>query len=342
MSVDKQDRETALNRWAIEMLGTMGTDVPAGFSIRLASGDASFRRYFRGELGSRSFIFVDAPPSLENSEPFVRVSRLLRDAGIAAPEVIRFDLDAGFMMLTDFGDRHYFDVLHEDSEDLIEALYTRAFEDLVKIQRIETETVPVYDERLLRGEMALFTEWFLPRQLELEPTLGEREAIARVMDLMVENALAQPRVFVHRDFHCRNLMVLDAEAPTPGVIDFQDAVAGPVTYDLVSALKDCYHRFEPAFVARHLERFRIASGNQAVSPEEFRRWFDWMGLQRHIKVAGIFSRLSIRDGKPRYLQDIPLVVDYMAETARTWPELQAFAEFLETRILPRMPAPARP
>ncbi|MDZ7685044.1 MAG: phosphotransferase [Gammaproteobacteria bacterium] len=331
LSDDKAERESALTAWAFDALLECGFEPPPEFSLRVASDDASFRRYFRGEAADRSFIFVDAPPAQEDSAPFVEISGLLRDAGINAAQVLAKDLGRGFMMLGDFGDRHYADALAMGDPARVEALYDDAIDTLVRMQGIRGD-LPLYDEKRLRDEMSLFTRWFLPRQLGLELDAGELALIERVMERMVENATGQPQVFVHRDYHCRNLMIV--ERGNPGVIDFQDAVIGPVTYDLVSLLRDCYYRFDPDFIRRRVDEFRKACGQGKTPPEQFRQWFDWMGLQRHLKVAGIFSRLNLRDGKPRYLADIPLVVDYMVEVAGDYEELHEFRDWLRGRVVP--------
>lgn len=338
MTDETAAREAALTAWAITVLREHGFQPPPGFSLQVASDDASFRRYFRAEIADRRFLFVDAPPTREDSTPFVQISALLRGAGINAPQVLAKDLARGFMMLSDFGDRHYADALAAGEPVTIEALYDDAIDTLVRMQAIRGDLTP-YDEQRLRDEMSLFTTWFLPRQLGLEVDTGELTLIEGVVEQMVQNATGQPQVFVHRDYHCRNLMVVECD--NPGVIDFQDAVIGPVTYDLVSLLRDCYHRFDPEFIDRRVEQFRHACGQGDSSPQQFRQWFDWMGLQRHLKVAGIFSRLNLRDGKPRYLADIPLVVDYMTEVAGAYEELHAFRDWLDERVVPQVTALAR-
>lgn len=334
MSGSKTERESALGEWARQRLA-VAHDVPPAFALRSASDDASFRRYFRGELDEHRFIFVDAPPALEDNPSFVAIAGMLRAAGVNAPEVLAHDFDLGFMMLTDFGDELYENALFSQPESTVLGLYDDAVDALLCMQQIDAPSLPAYDEARLRAEMALFTEWFLPQQLGLD--ISEREAalIADVETQLVASALEQPRVFVHRDFHCRNLMIVADN--NPGVIDFQDAVIGPVTYDLVSLLRDCYYRFDDTFIDRYVERLRESW--PAVEPARWRRWFDLMGLQRHLKVAGIFSRLNLRDGKPRYLADIPLVIDYLVDVSRTYAELAPFARWLDERVRPRLAAP---
>lgn len=336
MSTTKQQRELALNQWARHALTELHLPVDTEFKLVPASDDASFRRYFRGASGEGSFIFVDAPPEQEDSAPFVHVARLLRAAGLNAPVVYREDMSLGFMMLTDFGDRLYYHLLPQGGE-VVDALYDDAVDTIVTMQQMGSPgSLGPYDETLLRQEMELFTDWFLPLQLGLDISAGETRAIARVFDLMVANALGQPAAFVHRDFHCRNLMVV--EEGNPGVIDFQDAVVGAVTYDLVSLLKDCYHRFPVDEVNRRVDAFRLRLMDEkiigAVAEDTFTRWFDLMGMQRHIKVAGIFSRLNLRDGKPRYLADIPRVVSYIVEVCERYEDLRPFGKWLEDRVVP--------
>ncbi|MEX2327410.1 MAG: phosphotransferase, partial [Pseudomonadales bacterium] len=304
--------------------------------LRPASDDASFRRYFRGWIGGQSHIFVDAPPARENSEPFVRIASMLLELGVNVPKVLRYDLELGFMMLTDLGDRLYYDALV--TGDGINSLYADAIDTILKMQGGKSHaSLPAYDEALLRSEMSLFMEWFLQGQLQLEVSGTESRMVSDVFDQLVANALQQPRVFVHRDYHCRNLMVLADN--NPGVIDFQDAVVGPLTYDLVSLLKDCYYRFPSAQVAQWTESFRLGAiengtiGN--IDAATFTTWFDLMGMQRHLKCAGIFSRLNLRDGKPRYLADIPLVLDYLVETSTQYPVFSTFGDWLQNKIVPR-------
>lgn len=335
----KSARASALNAWARDALEDLGIATDPGFELVSASDDASFRRYFRGLAGGRSFVFVDAPPQQEDSRPFIDIASRLVHAGLNAPVVYRHDVDKGFMMLTDFGNRLYLDALMTEDDPQVEALYQDAFASIVKMQQMQdVDGLPDYDERLLREEMNLFVDWFLPKQLSIDLDRRERDSIDTVFDMMVSNALAQPSVFVHRDYHSRNLMVL--EKGGPGIIDFQDAVLGPVTYDLVSLLRDCYFRFPVATVERWTRDFRERLVSEGVMDDipagTFSRWFDWMGMQRHLKCAGIFSRLNLRDGKPRYLSDIPLVVDYILEVCDRYQELADFGDWLRERVVPML------
>lgn len=341
--MSKDSREARLNEWARQTLASRNVPVPEDFRLARASDDASFRRYFRayGGEGEESYIFVDAPPEQEDSRPFLDVAARLLRQGLNAPRVFEADLESGFMMLSDLGNDLYLSALEGADQSVIDGLYEDAFESLVRIQQIPVEGLPLYDETLLRQEMNLLPDWFLGRQLAMPMDVAEKEMLEQVFRLLVANATDQPTVFVHRDYHSRNLMV--TRRNNPGILDFQDAVAGPVTYDLVSLLRDCYIRFPREQVYEWVESFRgrLVEAEQlspSISSSTFRKWFDLMGLQRHIKCAGIFSRLNMRDGKPRYLADIPLVVSYMLEVAGEYPALADFAEWIDERILPRMKA----
>ncbi len=333
MLLDDQ-RRAELTSWASTILVERGVCSTGDVELETASDDASFRRYFRFR-GDPSFIFVDAPPESEDNLSFVHVSELMQSAELNVPRVLAADLDRGYMMLTDLGETLYLARLGEGDGPEIEALYEDAFRALVRLQSVDA-TLPHYDEELLRAEMALFPSWFLDRHLQLrtyDQTLFEETA-----KLMVQSAAEQPQVLVHRDYHCRNLLVTPQS--NPGIIDFQDAVIGPVTYDLVSLLKDCYHRFPRDQVERWVEQFRqrlVAQGRlRGTSQTSFLRWFDLMGFQRHLKCVGIFSRLHLRDGKRRYLADIPLVLRYMNEVCEEYGELAAFGSWLRGTVLPRL------
>ena len=295
------------------------------FALETASADASFRRYFRVRTARGTHILMDAPPEHEDCRPFVRVAALLRDAGVHAPKVIAADLDAGYLLLEDFGDQTYLDAITDP--DRAAPLYGDAVAALVRMQRIDAE-VPAYDERLLRFELSLFSDWYLARHLGVAPP----DWLPEVNERLVANALAQPQVFVHRDYHARNLMVVDDD--NPGVLDFQDAVRGPVSYDLVSLLRDAYVEWSDEHVDAWIDDYRRLATGAGVEcgpdVETFRRWFDLMGLQRQLKVAGIFARLNHRDGKARYLADIPRTLGYAHRAAARYPEFAPLAQWLET------------
>lgn len=299
--------------------------------LRPASSDASFRRYFRATAGERSYIVMDAPPQHEDVRPFIHVAELLRGAGIQAPQIHARDVERGLLLLCDFGNRSYLAELDESSAD---SLYGDAVGSLLRLQRrVAPEGLPPYDETLLRNEMNLFRDWFLARLLSPSLSSAEAAVLEPVWDRLAASALEQPRVLVHRDYHSRNLMV--TERDNPGVLDFQDAVAGPLSYDLVSLLKDCYIAWpQPRIDAWVADYHRQAAGlglTGGASLDQFRRWFDLMGMQRHLKAIGIFARLKLRDGKPGYLQDIPRTLGYLRETAGRYPEFAEFCRFLDER-----------
>ena len=327
------NREQNLNNWAKTILASQSVKVSSEFCVIAASDDASFRRYFRGETEMGSFIFVDAPPEREDCQTFVKISELLVDIGINAPRVYQADFTEGFMMLTDLGNQLYLDVLKSHDVELIGRLYAEAFSVLRKMAHISCAELPRYDEIRLQEEMNLFPGWFLTQQLSLSLSENENQMLEKVFGFLIENAIEQPQVFVHRDYHSRNLMVVTGD--NPGVIDFQDAVSGPVTYDLVSLLKDCYWRFPRNQVVDWVETYRQDSSLD-VGTEEFLRWFDLMGLQRHLKCAGIFSRLNLRDGKPDYLKDIPLVIEYILEVCDIYIEGAEFADWLRSHVIPHL------
>ncbi len=306
-------------------------------ALTMVSGDASFRRYYRLSGCSPSLVAVHAPPDKERNLEFTRIAGLLRGAGVHAPQVLAFEPVQGFLLLEDLGDSLLRASLDEGS---VERLYGLAMHTLLGIQRApvaaEDWELPPYSDALLRQEMGLFPDWFLQRLLGIDPTGEESALISRTFDTLAASALAQPRVLVHRDYHSRNLMLLEDD--TLGVIDFQDAVQGPVTYDLVSLLRDCYVSWPPAQVRHWASAYSEQAAAAGVMPpvpqEQFLRWFDLMGLQRHIKVLGIFARLWLRDGKPGYLRDLPLVLRYTLDVASAHPETADFAVWFRARVLP--------
>jgi len=301
----------------------LGADV----ALAPASNDASFRSYLRAG-SSPPRIVMNAPPECEDVRPWLDVCARLSEAGVGVPEVIAADTHAGFVLMSDLGSRHYLDVLAPDNVD---ALYGRAMDAILAMQtKASTVGLPEYDEARLGQELALFPEWFLARHLHAAPDASASARWQQLCQKLIKAANEQPQRFVHRDFHSRNLL-LTAEG-TLGIIDFQDAVRGPLTYDLVSLLRDCYVRWTSAQVASWCESFRVraqAAGLVNVGPTRFRRWFDWMGLQRHLKVLGIFARLHYRDGKSAYLADMPLVLNYVLEICARYGDLAPFGEWLE-------------
>ncbi|MGH8617365.1 MAG: aminoglycoside phosphotransferase family protein [Burkholderiales bacterium] len=334
----EDDRVRALRAWLTTALPDPGAG--AGTALSSASADASFRRYFRVARGAETWIAMDAPPPREDCRPFVSVAALLREAGLNAPQVLAQDLEQGFLLLTDLGTQTYLAALTVGDADAATAdrLFRDALEALIVWQRSTREGVlPVYDAALLERELALFPEWYIARHLGITLTAAERDALAQVEARLVAAALAQPRVFVHRDYMPRNLMVC---APNPGVLDFQDAVLGPITYDVVSLFRDAFLSWEEARVldwtARYWERARTRGLPVHADFGAFYRDFEWMGLQRHLKVLGIFARLNYRDGKPDYLADTPRFIAYARAVAQRYNDLAPLARLLD-RLEARVP-----
>jgi aminoglycoside/choline kinase family phosphotransferase len=307
------------------------------YSLAPASAEASFRRYFRAVLdgawsgapGERSLIVMDAPPAHEDCRPFIHVAQLLAAAGVHAPRVVASDVERGFLLLTDLGTTTFASALDAASAP---HLYGDAIDALVRWQRASREhELPTYDDALLRRELALFPDWYVARHLGHPLSPAERDALERTFALLLANNLAQPRVFVHRDYHSRNLMV---SAPNPGVLDFQDAVYGPITYDLVSLLRDAYVEWDEElqldWAIRYWERARAEALPVRADFADFWRDFEWMGVQRQLKVLGIFARLKHRDGKSRYVEDMPRVLRYVQRAAARYRELDALSALLDT------------
>ena len=302
-----------------------------------ASGDASFRRYFRIWRDGETFIAMDAPPERENVRPYLTIARMLAEIGVHVPRILAEQPALGFLLVTDLGTRHYLEDLKANHN--VDALYLDAMMALNRIQSRGADhaaRLPTYDRALLERELKLMPEWFCARHLKLELSAQEQQMLATSFELLCRAALAQPRVFVHRDFHSRNLMVFSGD--NPGVLDFQDAVCGPVTYDVVSLFRDCYIEWPAARVREWVLRYRAMASLSGVavgeSEAQFLRWFDLMGLQRHIKVLGIFSRLFHRDGKREYLNDLPLTLRYVQSACAQHAELAPLARFLQARVEP--------
>ena len=313
-------RRTAACRWAGKALSRDDLE----FST--ASADASFRRYFRARdpVEGASWIIMDAPPEREDCGPFIDIAARLFRADINAPQVIARDLEQGFLLLTDLGTQTLLDVLDEKNAD---TLFAAAMKTLVQMQaRASTDGLPPYDTALLARELNLYPEWYLGRHRGVTLSRTEMATWEQSCELLIESALAQPQVFVHRDFMPRNLMVSE---PMPGVIDFQDAVRGPVTYDVLSLFKDAFISWPAARVDHWLATYRVMAAEGGVQlPRDFERAFDWMGLQRHLKVIGIFARLHYRDGKAKYLAETPRFFNYVFETGRKYPEFDALLELI--------------
>lgn len=337
MSVD--GRLEGLEAWLHTCLPALfvarGWGVPGAARLTPASSDASFRRYFRWEDGARSLIVMDAPPPQEDCRPFVKVASLLAGAGVHVPEILAADLDRGYLLLPDLGRQTYLEVIDEGNAD---ALFEDALKALVAFQRLPVEgLLPAYDEALLRRELQLFPDWYLVRHLGV--TLAGEALVAweRTCELLVASALDQPRVLVHRDYMPRNLML---SSPNPGVLDFQDAVFGPVTYDVTCLFKDAFLSWPEARVEAWLRRYWQLAQDAGIplpaSFAEFQRASDLMGAQRHLKVIGIFARICHRDGKPKYLGDVPRFFAYLDTVIARRPELAPLGELLAG--LPKEPA----
>jgi len=311
-----------------EIFARRGWGVVPEASLIPASSDASFRRYFRWQSADRSLILMDAPPPQENCRPFVEIAALLAEAGIHVPEVLAQDLQRGFLLLGDLGRQTYLDVIDEDNAD---ALFSDAIQALLAFQTPpESTQLPRYDEALLRRELQLFPEWYVQRHLGHSFSPAQQLLWERSCQLLVDSALAQPTVLVHRDYMPRNLMISE---PNPGVLDFQDAVIGPVTYDITSLFKDAFLSWPEERVQGWLQGYWEAARAAGIPVQdsfaEFQRASDLMGLQRHLKVIGIFARICHRDGKPRYLADVPRFFAYIDTVLARRPELAELRELLQ-------------
>ncbi len=298
-------------------------------NIAPASADASFRRYFRITDADNTYIVMDAPPEKEDCKPFIHIAKLLFDFGLNVPQILQQDLKQGFLLLSDLGDTVF---LSELNNNTVDEMYTTAMQSLLLIQKNKNPDLPAYDENLLANELALFPDWYLEKHLHVNLSASQKDVLQQTFDILIKNSLAQPQVCVHRDYHSRNLMVNKADSAAPGVIDFQDAVIGAVTYDLVSLLKDCYINWSrqkiEAWVNYYYAEAESLGIIKGVGFDEFLRWFDLMGLQRHLKVAGIFSRLKYRDGKTGYLKDIPRTMDYVFDVIERYPEFKPLQKLL--------------
>ena len=311
-----------IKAWLPSVIGT------TNFTINTASSDASFRRYFRVKVEQRSWIVMDAPPNQEDIKPFTDIATFLCRHDVHVPEISAINEELGFLLLSDFGKRAYLDELNGQTAD---KLYRSAIDSLITIQQCPTTsdvTIPEYNEDLLQRELMLFPEWYLNKHLNSDAP----EFLQETFDQLINNALEQPQVIVHRDYHSRNLM--HTTHHSPGIIDFQDAVVGPITYDLVSLLKDCYISWPQEKIDHWIQYYfdKAQAANLLrpdVSMAQFIKWFDLMGLQRHIKVLGIFCRLNYRDQKPNYIDDLPLTLLYVKQTAAKYPEFAQLSEFLK-------------
>ena len=316
------ERLQALEAWAARQLGQESVDIAP------ASADASFRRYFRVTAKGRDYIVMDAPPAHEDCGPFIAVARLFGDAGVHVPEVLAQDLNQGFLLLTDLGHTTYLSALNDSTA---RELYLAANDALIRIQLASRPGVlPDYDRALLTRELMLFPEWYVTRHLGVTMKDDQKAILDTVFERLLANNLAQPQVYVHRDWHSRNLMVSD---PNPGILDFQDAVYGPITYDLASIYRDAYVQWDEEqqldWVIRYWEKARAARLPVRQDFGDFWRDFEWMGAQRHLKVLGIFARLYHRDGKDGYLKDMPLVMHYLRGVCGRYDELKPLLLLLD-------------
>jgi N-acetylmuramate 1-kinase len=299
-------------------------------SLRPASSDASFRRYFRLDgADGQTYIVMDAPPPQEDVKPFIHVAEVFGASGASVPKILAQDAERGFLLLSDLGNMTY---LHQLNHDTAHKLYLDAIDSLILIQaQSQPGVFPEYDRALLHRELMLFPDWYIGKHLGVTLTEKQTESLNKVFDTLLANNLAQPQVYVHRDYHSRNLMVLDKG--NPGILDFQDAVYGPITYDLVSLLRDAYIQWDEEMVLdwaiRYWERARRAGLPVSHDVDAFYRDFEFMGLQRHIKVLGIFARLYHRDGKDAYLKDMPLVMEYTRKAAGRYNALAPLVKLLD-------------
>jgi len=328
MTLTNDPRLQALQDWLKRLPAELGLQPE---SLRPASADASFRRYFRLDargVAGGSAIAMDAPPPQEDTRPFLHVAALLHEAGLNAPRVLAQDVPQGFLLLTDLGTTTYLAALNEDNAD---ELFEAATGALLRWQLASrADALPPYDEALLRRELDLFPEWYLGRHLGMQPSPVQRAMLEALWRQLVDSCLAQPRVFVHRDYMPRNLMV---SQPAPGILDFQDAVVGPIAYDVVSLFRDAFVSWPEERVLdwsiRYWERARRAGLPVDADFADFYRAFEWTGLQRHLKVLGIFARIKYRDGKPQYLADTPRFVAYARAVARRYRPLAPLARLLD-------------
>ena len=294
----------------------------SGYTIEVASSDASFRKYYRVIQNNHSYILMDSSLQIDSLTPFIDINFRLEKAGVNIPNIIEQNIDRGFLILEDLGSLHYLDILNESN---YRELYKKAIDEIIKMQRADISNMLIYDRDFLIFEMDLMSEWYMREYLQKELNLKERLIISNTIETIADVVLSQPQgLFVHRDFHSRNIMIQDEHI---SIIDFQDARSGAITYDLVSLLKDCYIEFDSIEIEKLALYYRDKKGLD-IDDKTFIKWFDFMGLQRHIKVLGIFARLHIRDNKDDYLKDIPLVKKYILQTAIKYEETKHIVELL--------------
>jgi len=323
------DARTAAGRdWALQQIGR-GADVV----FRPASADASFRRYFRLEDGDASWILMDAPPQQEDTGPFVQVAQLMHEAGLNAPRVLAQDPERGYLLLSDLGRQTFLDAIKAGdaaSETATAMMHAAIDALLVWQQSSRTGVLPPYDAALLQRELDLFEDWYVARHLRRELSPAQKSALHGIQQRLIESALSQATVFVHRDYMPRNLMVSPSG---PGILDFQDAVEGPISYDVVSLMRDAFWSWPASQVDAWMQRYWQLARERKLPVDadfaEFRRAADWMGLQRHLKVIGIFARINYRDGKPHYLADVPRFVGYVRAVAANYPDMAPLLQLFD-------------
>ena len=300
------------------------------FNVQALRNDASFRSYYRVTQPDFSYVVMDAPPDREKTDIFVDIATRWHAEALPVPKVYAWQKEKGYVMLSDFGDTLLLDVLNEDN---VEKYYEQAINLLVQLQKQAPEHLPLFDESYIRIELGLFPEWFCSKLLLMTLNDSEKSMIESLNQQLVANCLIQPQVIIHRDFHSRNLMILN-QSEHFGLIDFQDAMIGPLSYDLVSILKDCYISWPRARIEKWVKNYfdKIKSRYGLDDFQAFLKWFDWTGLQRHLKVLGIFSRLKIRDNKPHYINDIPRIMDYVLDVTARYQEFSDFDEWLRKKI----------
>ena len=327
----KTQREQIIHTWIKSVLDS------DQFEINFLPGDASFRRYARIKLNNKTFMLMDAPPEKEDCVPFVTIDQFFDTHGVRVPHIVAKDLQQGFLLLEDFGDVLLSTLLNDNTVD---GYYAQSFKQLIELQSIDgTQNFPAYSYEKLISEMELLTDWMLP-SLQIQPTQDEQALIKRTFAILANAALAQPQVIVHRDFHSRNLMKIEGETDL-GVIDFQDAVIGADTYDLISITRDAYVQWN---ADRVYEWFKVfydllpETAKQDRDFEQFKRDADFMAIQRHLKILGIFVRLFERDGKTGYLKDLPRVMWYLLEESKDYAELQPFMQFIQAKVMPKFAA----
>lgn len=318
-------RQQSLYSW-LDSLGI------SNYQLTPLAGDASFRRYFRLHLPHQTQVVMDAPPEKENCQPFVTIAQLLYQASLTVPELLAINIEQGFLLLSDFGDQQLLLALNHQTAD---HYYSLALHDLIPLQKCTPLHLPNFDQAFMHQELQPFLTWYLQEYRHISLTTQQQQLLHQTYQLLIQSAEQQPQVLIHRDYHSRNLMVLNQQQL--GILDFQDAMRGPIAYDVVSLLHDCYIVWPRAKVIQWVQQYVELAQQQDLLPkinqQQFLQWFDWMGLQRHIKVLGVFARLFLRDEKPYYLQDIPRIVEYILNVSAIYPQLSDFNQLMRQLCL---------